>query len=142
MNKFQKRQSHKEQGSPDSTAENNKRLKEGISWVAREIKELQKGAKLKLNVRRLRRGRTLLRMGRGTRGGLWQASLTRIKKKLRGLLRIKLAKERKRKAGDARKRAQNDFAKQGPRSLWPKQETKKHANVEEVREFWGGNMWS
>ncbi len=114
-------------------------LKRDMSWVAKEISDQEKGMRASAG-RRRRRIALLRRMGRGNRGDLRLASLNSLKERLRGMLRIKLARERSNRTKGARKKAQKEFTRKGPKSLWPKQRGENYANAEEVENFWG-RIW-
>ncbi len=103
------------------------------------MEDLKRGAKWSVR-RRRRRVALLRRLGRGSRGNLERKSLHNIKEKLRGTLRVKLARAKVRKTREARKRAQEEFVARGPRSLRPKLEEMNHVDVAEVENFWGG-IW-
>ncbi len=116
-----------------------KELRRDLSWAAREMGDQKKGGKW--NVRKRRRRVVLLRwLGQGSRGNLGRKSLHNIRAKLRGMLKIKLAREKMQKTRDARRKAQEEFAARGPRNLRPKQEEMNHVNVAEVEIFWG-RIW-
>ena len=85
-------------------------LRSDLFWATREIEDLHKGTKLNLS-RRRRRSVLQRRLGHGKGCGLGRAGLSRIRERIRGLLHIRLAKERGKRNREARKRAQKVFAK-------------------------------